>query len=67
MENGALREARGETGANIRPDTRYLVFDMERINQVYIICGGVLLRPDIAVGPECSEVRLFAPEDIPWN
>jgi ADP-ribose pyrophosphatase YjhB (NUDIX family) len=67
LEQGALREAREETGANIRLDTLYSVFDIESINQVYIIFRGVLMGPGLTVGVECSEVRLFAPEEIPWD
>ena len=67
MEQGALREAREETGANISLHTLYSVFDIESINQVYIIFRGVLLGPELTVGVECSEVRLFAPEEIPWD
>jgi ADP-ribose pyrophosphatase YjhB (NUDIX family) len=67
MESGALREAREETGANIHLDDLYSVFDIERINQVYIIYRGVMLSPDVTPGPECSQVQLFAPDDIPWD
>ena len=67
MEQGALREAREETGADIRLDTLYSVFDIKAINQVYIIYRGVLLGPDLTAGPECSDVRLFHPGEIPWD
>jgi ADP-ribose pyrophosphatase YjhB (NUDIX family) len=67
MEQGALREAREETGANIRLDTLYSVFDIEAINQVYIIYRGLLLDEKLTVGVECSEVSLFSPDDIPWD
>lgn len=67
MEQGALREAREETGADIRLDTLYSVFDIKSINQVYIIYRGVLLGPGLTAGSECSDVRLFRPDDIPWD
>jgi ADP-ribose pyrophosphatase YjhB (NUDIX family) len=67
MEQAALREAREETGADIRLDALYSVFDIQAINQVYIIYRGVMRSPHIAAGVECSEVRLFEPAEIPWN
>jgi ADP-ribose pyrophosphatase YjhB (NUDIX family) len=67
MEQAALREVQEETGARIRLDALYSVFDIEAINQVYIIYRGVLLGPELAVGEECSEVNLFEPDDIPWD
>jgi ADP-ribose pyrophosphatase YjhB (NUDIX family) len=67
MEQAALREAREETGANIRLDALYSVFDIEHINQVYITYRGTMTSADIVVGSECLEVRLFDPEDIPWD
>jgi ADP-ribose pyrophosphatase YjhB (NUDIX family) len=67
MEQAALREAREETGANISLDALYSVFDIEHINQVYIIYRGAMTSADVVVGSECLEVRLFDPEDIPWD
>ncbi|HIF87705.1 MAG TPA: NUDIX hydrolase [Gammaproteobacteria bacterium] len=67
LEQAALREVREETGAKIRLDSLYSVFDIEHIDHVYIIYRGVMLGPEIVVGSECSEVHLFEPAEIPWD
>ncbi len=67
MERAALRETREETGADVRLDVLYSVFDIEAIDQIYIIYRGVMTSPNIVAGPECSEARLFELDEIPWD
>ena len=67
VEQAALREAREETGAEIVIDDLYSVFDIKSINQVYIIYRGRLTSPQLTVGDECQDVRLFSLQDIPWE
>ena len=67
MEQAALREAREETNADIEIDYLYSVFDIQSIDQVYIIYRGRLRRPQFSPGQECLDVQLFAPDQIPWD
>ena len=70
LEEGAAREAQEEAEAVITIEGILGVFSIARIGQVQVI---FLARftdagpPVFGVGPESLEVRLFSPEEIPWD
>ncbi|MCB9958978.1 MAG: NUDIX hydrolase [Rhodospirillaceae bacterium] len=66
-EAGALREAWEEARARLALDGLLAVYNIPRISQVQLIYRARLLDPDVAAGPESSEVGLFAWEDVPWG
>jgi ADP-ribose pyrophosphatase YjhB (NUDIX family) len=66
-EDGAMREAREEAGAELRLNSILAVYNIPRISQVQIIYRAELLSDDIAAGEESQEVGLFAEADIPWQ
>jgi ADP-ribose pyrophosphatase YjhB (NUDIX family) len=66
-EDGAMREAREEAGAELRLNGILAVYNIPRISQVQIIYRAELLSDDIAAGEESQEVGLFAEADIPWQ
>jgi ADP-ribose pyrophosphatase YjhB (NUDIX family) len=66
-EQGALREAREEAGAELRLNGVLAVYNIPRISQVQIIYRAELLSDDIAAGEESQEVGLFAEVEIPWQ
>jgi ADP-ribose pyrophosphatase YjhB (NUDIX family) len=75
MENGetslegAIRETSEEAGARIRvfQDSLYTLFNLPRINQVYMFFRAELLDLDFEPGLESAEVALFREQDIPWG
>ena len=75
MENGesslegAVRETREEAGANlvVREDSLYTLFNLPKINQVYLFFRAELADLDFAAGAESLEVELFTEADIPWD
>ena len=75
MENGesslegAIRETREEAGATIsvREDSLYTLFNLPKINQVYLFFRAELADLNFAAGVESLEVALFAEEDIPCD
>lgn len=73
MENGettmegAARETWEEARARVTNSELYRVFDMPQINQVYMFYRTGLLDGSYGIGPESTEVELFAEEDIPWK
>ena len=73
MENGetldeaARRETLEETGARVATRRIYSLFSLPHIHQVYIFLRARLLECDFKPRAESEEVRLFAPEDIPWD
>ena len=66
-EEGALREAFEEAGAEMRLDGLLAVYHIRRLSQVQLIYRAVLVSADIAAGEESEEVGLFTAEDIPWR
>jgi len=65
--DGARREAREESGAEIELDHVLAVYSIPRISQVQVIYAARLVSPDIMAGDETAEVGLFAWGDIPWD
>ena len=63
---GALREAREETGARLALERVLAVYSIPRIGQVQIIYAARLLSPHVEARDETLEVGLFAWEELPW-
>ena len=73
MENGesteeaALREPREEALADVSIRSLFSVITVPHIDQVHIFFLAHLEQPDFGIGEESLEVRLFSPDDIPWD
>lgn len=75
MENGesslegAIRETHEEAGASVvvRDDSLYTLFNLPKINQVYMFFRAELENLDFAAGLESEEVALFDEAEIPWK
>jgi len=75
MENGesslegAIRETAEEAGANIKiaENSLYTLFNLPRINQVYMFFRAELVDLNFDPGFESLEVALFEEQDIPWD
>lgn len=73
MENGettaqgAARETLEEAGAIVTIDAAFAMFSIAHIHQVHLFYRGRLAEPSYAAGIESLEVKLFAPETIPWE
>ncbi|MDG2479688.1 MAG: NUDIX hydrolase [Alphaproteobacteria bacterium] len=66
-EQGARREAREETGAELEFDHLLGVYNIPRISQVQVIYAARLLSPKVEALEETLEVGLFGWETIPWD
>ncbi len=66
-EEGAVREAVEEASAAIEIDRLLAVFSIPRLSQVQLIFRARLASPEIAPGPESTDVRLVHWEEIPWD
>ena len=66
-EQGAIREAWEEARARIALEGLMAVYDIVRISQVQLIYRARLLSPDVAAGPESTEVMLTDWDAIPWQ
>jgi ADP-ribose pyrophosphatase YjhB (NUDIX family) len=70
LEEGAAREALEEAEATIAIEGILGVFSIARIGQVQVIFRAHFMdtgTPVFAAGPESLDVRLFAPDEIPWE
>ena len=69
LEEGAARETFEETGVSLNPRQLRLhaVSTLPDISEVYVgFVAEVSERPEPVCGPECTEVRFFREEAVPW-
>ena len=64
---GALRETKEETNADVEAGELYGIFNIPQINQVYMIYLAKVGPNDFSVTSESSEIGLFDEEEIPWD
>lgn len=64
---GAAREAFEEAQARLTIGPLLAVYSVPRISQVQLIFRSSFAVPGFGAGPESLEVRLFAPDDIPYG
>ena len=67
--DGAIRETTEEAGASVivKSDSLYTLFNLPKINQVYMFFRTELANLDFAAGVESQEVALFSEAEIPWR
>ena len=67
--DGAIRETTEEAGACVivKGDSLYTLFNLPKINQVYMFFRAELANLDFAAGIESQEVALFSEAEIPWR
>ena len=67
LQQGAARETLEEAGYQIVDLKPYAITNIVRVNQVYIMFRCALADQIRAPGSESLEVRLFRPDEIPWQ
>lgn len=67
LEQGALRETVEEAGADIAMGRLFSVISVPKVAQVHLYFCAQLRSLKFDPGHETQEVRLFAPQDIPWE
>lgn len=67
VEEAAKREAREEACVEIEIDRLLNVYSYSDRPVVVVVYAGHVVGGEPGAGDECSEMRLFAPDDIPWN
>lgn len=67
VSDGALREVWEEAAAQVNIDYLITVYNLEKINQVYLQFVGELVDGKFGVGEESLECKLFTEADIPWS
>jgi ADP-ribose pyrophosphatase YjhB (NUDIX family) len=64
---GAARETLEEANARVEVTELYTLFDLPRIDQIYMLYRGRLLDLDFAPGDESLEVMLCTRHQVPWE
>ena len=66
--DGAIRETQEEAGASVivESDSLYTLFNLPKINQVYIFFRTALANLNFSAGIESQEVALFSEAEVPW-
>jgi ADP-ribose pyrophosphatase YjhB (NUDIX family) len=67
LQQGAARETLEEAGYRIVDLETYAITNIVRISQVYIMFRCALAERVSAPGRESLEVKMFTPDEIPWQ
>ena len=67
LPEAAVRETWEEARARVELGRLSAVVDVIQARQVHIFFEGTLAEPVFGAGEETDEVRLFSPEEIPWD
>lgn len=67
--HGAIRETHEEAGASVivKSDSLYTLFNLPKINQVYMFFRAELANLEFEAGLESEEVALLGEKEIPWD
>ena len=65
--DGARREVREEAAAEVDVDYLITLYNLTKVNQVYLQFVGELVEGRYGIGPESLECRLFLESEIPWD
>lgn len=63
----AIRETIEEAGANIQLHGLFSMMNVPHVNQVHMFYRATLLDLNYQAGIESLEVKMFAPDEIPWD
>ncbi|MDP5169440.1 MAG: NUDIX hydrolase [Bacteroidia bacterium] len=67
VEEGALRETREEAGIEVSIVRLHALYNLPRVNQVYLFYLAEMPHDQFHGGVESLEVKLFSPADIPYH
>lgn len=66
-EEGAIRETKEETQADVEVQQLFLIYDIPHISQIYMIYLAQMKQVQFGPTLESSEVKLFSQAEIPWD
>ena len=67
MEQGAARETREESEAEVEIENLYCMYNIPRIGQIYVLFKTKIIDGKFGAGEETIESRLFEEHEIPWG
>lgn len=65
--DGAIRETREEAGASVHQLKLFSLINVPEAGQIHFYYLADLINDHIEAGEESLEVRLFHPDEIPWD
>ena len=65
--DAAVREAREESGLDIRIESLVNVYSYGGSAPIIIVYAATILGGELCADDECLEARLFGPDEIPWD
>ena len=63
----ALREAREESGLEVRIDGLVNIYSYGGMAPIIIVYAATMVGGELCTDEECLEARLFTPDEIPWD
>jgi ADP-ribose pyrophosphatase YjhB (NUDIX family) len=67
VTEAAVREAREESGLEIRIDGLVNIYSYGGITPIIIVYAATMIGGELCTDEECLEARLFTPSEIPWD
>ena len=67
VQDGAARETREETQAEVTGVEAYRLFNITFVSQIYMMFRAQMVSDHFGPTTESSQVRLFSREEIPWD
>jgi ADP-ribose pyrophosphatase YjhB (NUDIX family) len=67
IEDGALREVKEETGAEVKLEGLHIVYNLPKAQQVYLIFKAKMQSEHFQLTPESTEIAFFPLANIPWE
>lgn len=69
MEEGTMREVSEEAGATVEIQSLLGTYSVARIGQVHMVYLAKMTSPEITIGAESLEARMFplAEDELPWQ
>lgn len=65
--SAAMREAREESGLEVRLDGLVDIYSYVGRTPIVVVYAATMTGGSLCVDEECLEVRVFRPDEIPWN
>ncbi len=67
VQRAAVREAREETGLDVRIDRLINIYSYTGRTPVVVVYAATMIGGALACDDECLEAKFFEPEAIPWE
>lgn len=67
LPKAAIREAREESGLDVRLDRLVNIYSYPEAAVIIVVYAATVMGGQLCADEECSEVRLFTPDEVPWD